>query len=73
MTTHCNLCSQPTAMLAIQGERSSQFVCQLCGHTFEKDNHPGNISDFQTAARPRFINLAPVAGLPGIFSKGQIT
>ena len=67
MTTHCDLCGQPTAVLAIQGERSSQYVCQLCGHTFERDNLPGETSDFKTAARLQFINLAPAAGLPGNF------
>ncbi|NOY41177.1 MAG: hypothetical protein GXP26_04990 [Planctomycetes bacterium] len=38
-TTHCDACGQPTAVLAIQGEVSSQFICRFCGHHFERDNH----------------------------------
>ena len=36
-TTHCDACGEFAAVLAIEGERSSQYICQTCGEIFERD------------------------------------
>ena len=36
-TTHCDRCGMKTAVLAIQGELSSQYICQTCHEMFERD------------------------------------
>jgi hypothetical protein len=35
--THCDRCGLKTAQLAIHGERSSQYICQVCHGIFERD------------------------------------
>ncbi len=55
----CQFCLQLEAVLTIQGERSSQFVCQCCGEAFEVDHPP---KPFRTQARPQEISLAAIGG-----------
>jgi len=71
MTTHCNQCGLPTAVLAIRGELSSQFVCRTCGHSFDRDNI-GECGEFRTQARPQAISLASVRSLPAIVPAGAM-
>ncbi|NOY41190.1 MAG: hypothetical protein GXP26_05055 [Planctomycetes bacterium] len=68
--THCDHCGLKTAVLAIQGEVSSQFVCQSCNHDFERDNVPNEALAFRTKARPQAIHLRAIGGLPAIMPTG---
>jgi len=59
----CRYCLSPEAILAIAGERSSQYRCQICGKTFEADHEPVDLS---TQARPQSFALPAVGGLAAI-------
>ena len=69
-TTHCDRCGLKTAVLAIPGERSSQYVCQTSREVFERDNPAGAQHEFRTMARPQNITLPAIAGCPAVLPEG---
>ncbi len=63
----CHHCLQPTAILTVEGERSSQYRCQDCGEVFEADHAP---IDCTTSARPQTFALSAIGGLSAIEPAG---
>ena len=66
-TMTCPTCHNPKPILAVQGERQSQYACRVCGNVFEAEHEP---REFHTAARPQGISLAAIAGCPAVLPEG---